>query len=35
MVKYNANVTHDGIVNALDLSRLLEYNIGKISESEL
>ena len=31
----NADVTHDGIVNALDLSKLLEFNIGKIIESEL
>ena len=31
----NADVTHDNIVDSLDLSKILEYNIGSISESDL
>ena len=31
----NADLTRDGVVNALDLSKLIEYNLGNISKSEL
>ena len=31
----NADITRDGIVNALDLSRLIEFNLGKISADKL
>ncbi len=33
--KQNADVTHDGIVDTRDLSKLLEFNIGRITEREL
>ena len=31
----NADVTHDNKVDILDLSKLIEFNMGHISESEL
>ena len=31
----NADVNHDNIVDSLDLSKIMEYNIGSISESDL
>ncbi len=35
VAELNSDVTHDGMVDSRDLSKLLEYNIGKIPESEL
>ena len=35
VAELNSDVTHDGVVDSRDLSKLLEYNIGKIAESEL